>query len=359
MSFKSGLPPGGLPPREHVPPIDEKSFATICEVAYSRFGLHLRDGKQELVRTRLSKELRRLGLPDFASYVKQLTSSHDQTLEENFINLLTTNHTSFFREAEHFDYLVKSVLPQLERRGALEIWCAACATGEEAYTLAITLYRALGAARFRSLTIHATDISTRALDVARRATYEASRFPGVALDSLSDCVELSADKLSCRIRPELRSAVRFSHINLLRDWPFRQLFPVVFCRNVMIYFDRETQQKLVRRIGQQMPPGGYLFVGHSESLNGLDHGLKYVRPAIYQRAGSLGSASGYEAESTRSSVFRLASAAAAVKGAGNSPPSNTRSPLPAKAGSSQGAASSRTGTASRRPEQGASRWASK
>lgn len=277
------------------PPLRRAEFERIQHLAHRRFGLWLRDGKQELVRTRLAKELRRLGVASFGEYADLLEGDATGDLNEQFTNLLTTNHTHFFREPEHFRYLEANILPRLAARPAWTVWCAAAATGEEPYTLAICLLRARGAPGAARVNppgrplVEATDISTKALAVAAAGIYDESRFQGVSPAQLRAYLLRGRGprKGSYRIRREVREQVRFRALNLLGEWPFTEPFPVIFCRNVMIYFDRDTQARLVRRMAELLEPGGYLFVGHSESLNGMDHGLEYVLPAVYRKAGRL------------------------------------------------------------------------
>lgn len=288
-----------MPSSLDVPPLRGDEFLRIQRIAHKRFGLWLRTGKEELVRTRLSRELRRLHIATFREYADRLESDTTGEMEEQFTNLLTTNHTHFFRESAHFDYFESAVLPQLAARRDIAIWCAACATGEEAYTLSICLSRFLatyGGEALRSVEplVEATDISTRALSTAAAGVYDASRFHDIHPAALRDYL-LRGNGQSAgrfRVRPEIRARVRFSQLNLLHEWPFSRPFPVIFCRNVMIYFDRETQTNLVQRMAAKLEPGGYLFVGHSESLNGIDHGLLYVQPAVYRKPGALGAGEG-------------------------------------------------------------------
>ena len=273
--------------RDGTPALLESEFAAIQKLAHRRFGLWLRDGKQELVRTRLGKELRRLGVASFGEYTTLLERDASGELEEQFTNLLTTNHTHFFREAEHFRFLESKVLPDLAARASLDFWCAACATGEEAYTLAMCVAAFLKTPD-PPMSILATDISTRALAVARRGVYDESRFSTVRPEALRPYLLRGRSEPNVyRIRPELRNRIRFEQLNLLGDWPVSRRFPVIFCRNVMIYFDRDTQSRVVNRLAERLEPGGYLFVGHSESLNGYNHPLTYVLPAVYRKGGSL------------------------------------------------------------------------
>jgi chemotaxis protein methyltransferase CheR len=209
------------------------------------------------------------------------------------IDSLTTNHTSFFREQQHFDFLADTVLPALSNRNHIDIWSAAASTGEEPYSLAIAC-KEFFSGRSIGLTILATDISTRVLATARNATYEAQRLTGIpsALQHKYFLRSKVAESALFRVKPEIRSCIRFERLNLIE--PFNAVttvFPLILCRNVMIYFNAETQADLVRRFYQQVEPGGYLFIGHSESLNRIRHDFEYVAPAIYRKPGVLGKTS--------------------------------------------------------------------
>jgi chemotaxis protein methyltransferase CheR len=205
------------------------------------------------------------------------------------LDVLTTNHTSFLREPEHFDYLRETVAPWLASRrgGPVRVWCAAASTGEEPYTLLFTLLDCLP--RFGmapDLEIVATDISQRVLDVARRGVYPAERLKGVPPAWLQQYMVRGEGEWAghYRVKPALASRVRFTRFNLMEIPPPGWSFPVVFCRNVMIYFDRPTQTGVVGRLARCLEPGGYFFVGHAESLTGIEHPLQYVRPAVYRKA---------------------------------------------------------------------------
>ena len=205
------------------------------------------------------------------------------------IDVLTTNHTSFFRESAHFDFLRKTVLPDVKNRASLNIWSAACSSGEEPYTLAFSILDELGIAFLPKLHILATDISNRVLAKAREGIYLAERFHEVSAVQLRQYLLRGAQsgKESYLIKKEIRAAVTFSRVNLMEPFSHGLKFPAIFCRNVMIYFDRKTQQNLVCRLTACLEPGGYLFIGHAESLNALEVPLKYVRPAVYRKAGAL------------------------------------------------------------------------
>ena len=267
-----------------VPPIQltAKEFATIASLAREEFGLELGQGKEQLVAARLGKVARRHGFRDFPTYYKYLKADQSGQALVELIDALTTNHTSFFREPAHFDFMVREILPAAKRSGALSIWSAACSTGEEPYSIALTA-REQGAAP----QILATDISTRALDTARRAVYSAERFEQPLPAWLRKHLLKGEGQWTghYRIAPQAQAMVNFQRLNLIEPLPALGPFQLIFCRNVMIYFSRETQEHVVRQLEERLEPGGYLFVGHSESLTGIRHNLQQLQPAIYRKRG--------------------------------------------------------------------------
>jgi chemotaxis protein methyltransferase CheR len=263
-------------------------FRQISDLAYERFGLDLKRGKEALVAARLGKKLRKLGFGTFAEYHRHvLADSTGEALIE-LIDALTTNHTSFLRERAHFEFLARAVNEELREISALRVWSAACSSGEEPYSLAMCLAEAVArppAKNARGFRILATDISTRVLASARRAVYPAGRFDDIP-EAWRRAYLLRGRGESqgfYKIKPELAQLVEFARLNLIEPFPAREPFQVIFCRNVMMYFDKATQQNIVQRLAQCLVRGGYLFVGHSESLTGVDHGLQYVRPAVYRQ----------------------------------------------------------------------------
>jgi len=262
-------------------------FEAIRRLAYDKFGLDLRKGKEELVAARLGKRMREGGFESFEEYYRHVVGDTSGDALVGMIDALATNHTSFLREATHFQFLKKEVLPGLRERPRIEMWSAACSTGEEAYTLAFTLHDQWGADTFRKVRILATDISTKALAAAQNAVYLAERFSAVPPAWLRQYLLRGEGRWTgwYRVKPEVRSQIEYARLNLVEPFSQRSLFPVIFCRNVMIYFDKPTQEGVVNRLAACLEPGGYLFIGHAESLTGLKHELTYVRPAIYRKPG--------------------------------------------------------------------------
>jgi chemotaxis protein methyltransferase CheR len=264
--------------------LSENQFRKISRIVHRLCGIHLKDGKQALVRARLMKRLRALKLSDFGEYIRLIESP--EGLEELgfMVDVMTTNKTSFFREPEHFNYLCERILPDLDAR-RLRFWTAACSSGEEPFSLAVALREHLPDPHRRDLKILATDISTRMLERARRAVYSEDLVRGVPPKYLQQYFERVRDNgvPAYRVRADLRAMVRLGWLNLMDPWPMRGPFNVIFCRNVMIYFDRPTQQRLIQRFWEILEPGGYLFVGHSEGLSAVSHRFHYVRPAVYRK----------------------------------------------------------------------------
>ncbi len=255
-------------------------FKRITSLLYSHSGIRMREGKEGLVRARLTKRLRLLSLPDFDSYLEFVESQPDQVEFAEMIDALTTNKTSFLREASHFDYLRDSVLPELT--GPVRIWSAGCSSGEEPYTLAMLLGDAYD--NTRDVRVLATDISHRVLATAKAGVYGAdvmSDVPKAWLDRYWTHKADTTGRATYTAMPALRRNVHFAKLNLMEHWPMQGPFDAILCRNVMIYFDKATQQKLVERYWALLRPGGHLFVGHSESLTGMTHRFRYVMPAVY------------------------------------------------------------------------------
>ena len=266
-----------------------RDFDRIRKLAFDYCGLDIEVGKEELIASRIGKIMRGLQMTSFGAYFEYVMADRTKAALVTMIDGLTTNHTSFFREKQHFDFLTGTILPALRRRDLIELWSAACSTGEEPYSLAFALRDFFGDAG-PSVSILATDISTRVLDIARNATYEAVRFDNVPTATLQRHLLRGKGGSTnlYRVKPEVRAMVQFERLNLMD--PFHQVtssYPVVLCRNVMIYFNRETQEGLVERLFEKIEPGGYLFIGHSESLNQISHRFQYVCPAVYRKPGVL------------------------------------------------------------------------
>ncbi|MBI5060038.1 protein-glutamate O-methyltransferase [candidate division KSB1 bacterium] len=272
-------------------PLRDSDFKAICRLAYDTAGIHLTDAKRELVQARLGKRLRQLGLDSFDQYLRRLREDKTSAELISMLDALSTNLTSFWRESQHFDYLREHVLPPAFERikaGAdirLRAWSAGCSTGEEPYGLTMVILDALPPNLRADIGILATDLSTRVLGIAKQGGYPETRVKDVPSAMRSRFFHLSRDRRDViyQVTDEVRSRVKFARLNLMQNWPMHGPFDVILCRNVMIYFDKPTQAKLVGRYFDLLRPGGYLFIGHSESLTGIDHKYRYAEPTIYQK----------------------------------------------------------------------------
>jgi chemotaxis protein methyltransferase CheR len=255
---------------------------------YDRFGIDLRPGKEGLVAARLGKKLRKGGFASFSAYLDAVLADSSGGALVEMVDALTTNHTSFLRERAHFDFLRDVITSEFQ--APLRIWSAACSTGEEPYSIACCLLDARNSGKLsrtpgaRPCEILATDLSSRALQKAQEAIYPSDRFREFPPSWFKAFLLKGTGewKDQYRLKPEVTSLVEFRRLNLMESFAHSGRFQVIFCRNVMMYFDRRTQQDLVRRLAVCLEPGGYLLVGHSETLTGIEHGLRYVRPAVYR-----------------------------------------------------------------------------
>lgn len=265
----------------------DKDFRRIRDLASQHAGICLTESKRDMVYGRLSRRLRKLGIWDFATYYELLL--HDDTGLElaEFTNAITTNLTAFFREGHHFEYLCKALIPKLlvdrgtERR--LRFWSAGCSTGEEAYSLAMVVRETVPDSW--DMKILATDIDSRVLEVAKAGVYEEARIKGLSVERQRRWFYRgkSESKGKIHISPQLQECLTFNRLNLMDDWPMRGLFDVIFCRNVVIYFDKATQKKLVERYSEILRDDGYLFLGHSETLYRVTDRFEHLGQTIYRK----------------------------------------------------------------------------
>lgn len=271
--------------------LSAQAYEFIAALVYEHSRIRLGSDKQALVSGRLAKRLRQLGLHSFDAYCELLRSEAGATELGPLVDLISTNHTHFFREAAHLQFLRDTVLPEtaphlISRKGMFRIWSAACSSGEEPYSIAITLaeYERLHGAMGWS--IEATDISHRILEHASAGIYSTDRVKLPYPEWLPRYFQrgIGTHAGHYRVKASLRQNITFRHLNLLDStYPVPANQHVIFCRNVMIYFDHETQEQLVNQLARHLCPGGYLVVGHSESLLGVRHPLKQVKPGIYRR----------------------------------------------------------------------------
>ncbi|MEA3487555.1 MAG: protein-glutamate O-methyltransferase CheR [Thermodesulfobacteriota bacterium] len=263
-------------------------FERISRLVYELCGINLHAGKKELVKARLNKRLREGNFRSFEQYFKYVATKEGSDELINMIDSLSTNLTSFFREEKHFHKL-REILPEMAGSSShrrIRVWCAGCSTGEEPYSLAITLKEALkDLGQGADLKITATDISTRVLKTAVAGIYSGDRVKKIPQSLLRKYFQIGHGKWqgNYRVKKDLKNMVEFMRFNLMESPSFNDLFDIIFCRNVMIYFDKETQGKLIDRFYKCLGGKGWLFIGHSESLTGLNHSFKYIEPSVYRK----------------------------------------------------------------------------
>lgn len=258
-----------------------QDFARVQSLIYQRAGISLHDGKHAMVYSRLSRRLRDTGYDSFHEYLSWL-EGHDGPEWQEFVNALTTNLTAFFREQHHFEILAS--LLRMRSAGPWNIWCNAASTGEEPYSIAMTVLETLG--NNASFKLMASDIDSRVLATAARGVYRLDGLKGLSQERLQRFFlrGKGGNAGLARVRPELRKPIEFLSVNLIRDdWPFREPFDVVFCRNVMIYFDGPTQRRVLERIHRVLKPGGMLFVGHAENFSDSRDLFALRGKTVYER----------------------------------------------------------------------------
>lgn len=281
---KAGPPPES-PLTEPAPQLSPGDFRQISRLAYDYAGLDLSQGKTQLVATRLGKKLRQLHLRSYREYCRHVVEDETGEALIGMIDALTTNHTSFLREQAHFDFLSHVILPPLHARNTIAIWSAACSTGEEPYSIAFTALECLGREASHKLHILATDISTKALAAASQAVYPLDRLRGVSADWLSRYLLRGTGRQDgyCQVKRQVRDRIEFRRQNLMESFAHLGPFPVIFCRNVMIYFDEDTQNRIWDRFTEHLVPGGTLFIGHSERVPMDRHPFDLVGQTTYRK----------------------------------------------------------------------------
>lgn len=265
--------------------LQQSEFDKVRKLLHDYCGIYIQEGKEALVRARMLKRIRFLKLGSFRAYLDYMESDASGAEFLNLVDVLTTNKTSFFRESQHFDFLRSEVLPAVRDRD-LKWWSAGCSSGEEPVSCAITWLEERTEPARGSLKILATDISQSMLQTGKQGIYAAERFqglPGFVVNRYFSKIPGSLP--AYLLNQDVRRMISYARLNLKESWPMSGPLHVIMCRNVMIYFNRDTQQQLVSRFQQMLEPGGYLFLGHSESLQGNNPKLRNVRPAVYQNIG--------------------------------------------------------------------------
>lgn len=266
--------------------LTDKEFEQFQLLIYEQVGIKLDAPKKSLLTSRLGKRLRQLQLPSYQAYYDCVSREGGEEELTQLVDLISTNKTDFFREPGHFDFLREQVIPQVQSTRSLRIWSSASSSGEEPYTIAMTLTDAIPDRAKWDIKILASDISTRVLAIAAGGIYDDERVAELPQDIVRRHFLRGkgeqAGKL--KVRQHLSEMIAFRRINLMAPaFPIKTPLDVIFCRNVMIYFDRPTQATLMGKFYRYLRPGGYLFIGHSESLQWIEHQFTYVKPTIYQK----------------------------------------------------------------------------
>lgn len=268
----------------------EKDFKYLAQLAGTRAGISLSSSKRELIYGRLARRLRELGLKSYKQYCERLKEGDEEELT-HFINAITTNVTSFFRENHHFEFLEQNLLPDLinnrddVKNPRLRLWSAGCSSGEEPYSMAMVLQESIPDIRRWDVKILATDLDLNILGIASQAIYPLQRMEGVSVGRRKRWLSLGTgnNEGTGKVGSDIRQMVTFRQLNLTAEWPMRGPFDAIFCRNVTIYFDKPTRIRLLNRFANILSDGGHLFVGHSESLFGLTDRFRSVGRTIHQK----------------------------------------------------------------------------
>ena len=271
--------------------LSTKDFEAFSQFIYTEFGIKMPPVKRIMLQGRLLKRIRELNMNSYTEYKDYLFSKDGQREEIfNFLNVVTTNKTDFFREPIHFDFLKTTVLPEFvnsQNRQPFKIWSAGCSSGEELYTLAITLNEFKSSHAGFEYNMLGTDISQNVLSKAAKGIYPLNKVDIIPIDLKKKYLLKSKDKINptVKVRPELQRNLSLKYLNLMDSTysNINETFDVVFCRNVLIYFDRKTQESVINKLSSHVKPGGYFFIGHSESLTGMDVPLEHIKPTIFRK----------------------------------------------------------------------------
>jgi chemotaxis protein methyltransferase CheR len=270
--------------------LTDADFRKLSRLIYDKCGICLSEGKEALVRSRLGKEIREGQFGSFRNYYQHVVDDTSGKALVHLLDSISTNFTSFFREEKHFEFLRTELLPELmetkhNQDKKLRFWSAGCSSGEEPYSIAITLFEAIQNPAAWDVKILATDISTKVLSIAQSGVFRQDRVQSINRDLLKKYF-LKGDrnwKDFVKVKDSLKQHIQFKRLNLVAPFSFNEPFDCIFCRNVMIYFDNKTRTDLVNRFCGYLAKGGALLIGHSESLNGIQHVLRYAKPAVYRK----------------------------------------------------------------------------
>lgn len=267
--------------------LTDHNFRRFSRLVYKNCGINLHDGKKELVRARLGKRLRVTGCKNFNTYFKLLNEDTEGWELVHMLDAISTNQTYFFREKKHFEYLKEKVFPSYQAMlpKRLRLWSAGCSSGEEPYSLALWLTEHFNRIDSFDVKIMATDISTKVLAKAERGVYPKKQLSKIPKHQLRKYFQRGVGKQDgfFRVKQPLKDMVKFQRHNLMGTFEYENRFHLIFCRNVMIYFNRKTRESLIEKFYRCLEDGGYLLIGHAESLTGFKHRFKYVEPSVYRK----------------------------------------------------------------------------
>ncbi|MBS2213035.1 methyltransferase domain-containing protein [Carboxylicivirga mesophila] len=267
--------------------LSEKDFQAFSDFIYNEYGIKMPPVKRVMLQGRLLKRIRELNMKSYTEYKEYFFSKEGQAKEiYNFLNVVTTNKTDFFREPVHFDFLRNEVLPKHNGNGFFKVWSAGCSSGEEPYTISIVLNEYKRESPSFNFSIHGSDISNKVLTSAAKGVYAENKIAIIPLELKKRYFLKSKDRLNptVRVKPELQRNIALKHVNLMDShYDMNETFDVIFCRNVLIYFDRATQERVIGKLCNYLKPGGIFFIGHSESLSGMNVPLDHIRPTIFRK----------------------------------------------------------------------------
>ena len=269
--------------------LSDKDFQKLSNFIYHQYGIKMPEAKHIMLQSRLQKRLRALRIPTFTEYVDYVFSAngHDEII--HMMDVVSTNKTDFFREIQHFEFLLDTVLPEIfdtNHQNFVKVWSAGCSSGEEPYTLAMVLSEFQQKVRGFDFSILGSDLSTIVLEKAVQAIYPEDRVQVIPMELKKKYMLRSKDRVkpTVRIAPELRRKASFMRLNFMDDvYSAPSGFDIIFCRNVLIYFDRQTQEKVINKLCRHLRPGGFFFLGHSESVTGINVPLKQIKPTVFRR----------------------------------------------------------------------------
>ena len=268
--------------------LSDKEFNTLSKFIYTRYGIKMPPAKRIMLQSRLQKRLRALKIYSFAEYVDFVFSKKGDEEVVHMMDVVSTNKTDFYREPAHFEYLTKNVLPEYLQNNTrkLKLWSAGCSSGQEVYTLAIVISEFLESNPGFDFSIFGTDISTKVLKLAHNAIYKEEAVAMIPLEIKRKYLLKSKDKTkkNIRVNSKLRNKTSYQRLNFMdSNYNINEQFDIIFCRNVLIYFDRETQEQVINKLCRHLKPGGYFFLGHSESITNINVPLTQVKPTIFIR----------------------------------------------------------------------------